>query len=337
MSLRSPRLRALVPLVLVAAGCQDYNFNPVGHCLIQPGTERVTLSNISTADVLFVVDDSGSMGGEQQKLAANFSAFINNLNATNVTRTTAGLAPIDFHVAVTTTSIFINNPTTAVCRSDCPGASQQVCCSMSGATPLSPLRTVKSCSADSECGGGGATCSSTCAGYAGEKVCCAAGVAPKTEAIACATQGADCGELQRHFRFDGTCTHGNATDGALYPHGDFVGYGSNPRVLHFDKQLYPAPVACPATACGASETCVGGFCRKSCGATTCPLGYTCSGTVCQPPVNRQGLTSQQLIDAFAVQSGGVWQGNVIVGTCGSGEEQGLQASRLAARMTRESG
>src|SRR5690242_2314642 len=99
---RPLRARALLPLTfLVAAACQDYNFNPVGHCMVQPGTERVTLSNLSTADVLFVVDDSGSMGAEQTKLAQNFSRFISNLDSTNTARVAKGLEPIDFHIAVT--------------------------------------------------------------------------------------------------------------------------------------------------------------------------------------------------------------------------------------------
>ena len=59
--------------------CQDYNFSPVKYAVIQPGTERVTLSEISTADILFVVDDSGSMGLKQQKLAASFDAFVASL------------------------------------------------------------------------------------------------------------------------------------------------------------------------------------------------------------------------------------------------------------------
>src|SRR5512145_2327692 len=102
---RAPALAALV-LLLGAAGCQDYNFNPVGHCLIQPGTERFTLSNLSTADVLFVVDESGSMLGEQGALATTFDAFIATLGSTTVARASAGLQPIDFHIAVPTSSVF---------------------------------------------------------------------------------------------------------------------------------------------------------------------------------------------------------------------------------------
>jgi hypothetical protein len=286
-----PWTRTLIPLsLLVAVGCQDYNFNPVGHCLIQPGSERVTLSNISTADVLFVVDDSGSMAGEQGRLAAGFDAFITNLDGTNVTRRANGLDPIDFHLAVTTTSVFFNGSTTAFCRSDCPQASgQQVCCSTSGSTPVAPLRVPKRCDSDAACGGG-TTCQTDCVGFLGEKVCCdAANAAPATETVACATEGAACGSLQTHYRFDSSCAPGVGTNGALYPQGAFVnatvGGIPNPRVLHFDKELYPVPG---------------------------------SGAAAK---NLQGFTSTELITFF--------KQNVLAGTCGSGQEQGLQAGRLA--------
>ncbi|WP_242392859.1 hypothetical protein [Anaeromyxobacter oryzisoli] len=291
----------LLTLGALVAGCQDYNFNPVGHCLIQPGQERVTLSNISTADVLFVVDDSGSMAGEQQKLADNFAAFISNLDATNQARRNNGLEPIDFHIAVTTTSIFINNPTTAVCRSDCPGAgAADVCCSMSGSTPVAPMKTAKSCAADSDCGGAAGSCTDQCAGYLGEKICCDPSTKTLTAAYqtnqTCSAVGAACGKLSKHYYVptDGTCTGGLASNGQLYPHGAFVGFGNNPRVIHFDKELYPAPTDPQNPACAA-------------------------GTVC----NKQGYTSAQL-QAFFKQ-------NVLAGTCGSGEEQGLQAGRLAVQ------
>src|SRR5512147_826331 len=120
--MRRPALRVSLALLLVVggAGCQDYNFNPVGKCLIQPATERVTLSDVSSADVLFVVDESGSMEGEQAALATAFAAFIANLNQYNGDRVLAGLQPFDFHIAVTTTSMKYNpeDPfgTTPTCR-----------------------------------------------------------------------------------------------------------------------------------------------------------------------------------------------------------------------------
>src|SRR6266511_3573232 len=133
------RARALVAVVgLVAAGCQDYNFNPVGHCVIQPGGQQFTLSSVSTADVLFVVDDSGSMAGEQQRLADAFGDFVENLTSTNVGRNAAGLVPIDFHVAVTTTSIYWSSQTTQTCSYSCvPGT--LACCN--GTTPVKRPRS----------------------------------------------------------------------------------------------------------------------------------------------------------------------------------------------------
>ena len=314
---RSLPLRALLPLAIVAvAGCQDYNFNPVGHCLIQPGPERVQLSNLSTADVLFVVDDSGSMGGEQEKLAQNFAAFIANLDQTNLTRRTAGLEPIDFHVAVTTTSVFHNGATAATtCRSDCPGAAGSLVCCETTSTGDAPVKVAKRCAASSECGG--LECRTDCAGLLGESVCCDATtkVAPTSEALACATANAPCGALDTHFRFDGLCAPGNATADAYYPHGSFVGLGDNPRVLHFDKELYPATDAAgQPIRDGALPACSDG--SKIC--------------------NRQGYTAAQLKNWFSSPTtGGGWSGNVIAGTCGSGQEQGLQAAKLAVQKAVE--
>jgi hypothetical protein len=288
---RPSRVRALLTLGLfAAAGCQDYNFNPVGHCLIQPGTKRVSLSTVSTADVLFVVDESGSMSGEQEKLATNLSSFIENLNQYNQSRVAPGpgvdpLEPIDFHVAVTTTSVFLSNPTSAECRSDCPTAGgSQVCCSMASGAATTPFRVVKKCSTTSECGGSN-QCLDTCTGYLGEKVCCAgpATVPPKTELLSCAAAGAKCGDIRTHYAFAGTCQGGNAVDGTLFPRGDFVGARgatANPTVLHFDKELY--------------------------------------GTTAK---NKQGFTAAELIGWF--------EQNVRVGTCGSGQEQALEAARMA--------
>ncbi len=94
--------------VAVVVGCQDYNLSPVGACLIQPGSRRVKLSDVATADILFVVDDSGSMAGEQTNLAQNFGAFILALAKTNQQRVARGLDALEFHIAVTTSSIFRN-------------------------------------------------------------------------------------------------------------------------------------------------------------------------------------------------------------------------------------
>jgi hypothetical protein len=303
--LRSFRVRALALAALAAAGCQDYSFNPVGKCMLQPGTKRVPLSDVSTADILFVVDDSGSMAGEQTKLAENFEIFIQNLDSYNAQRTDRGLEPIDFHVAVTSTSIFFNESSDPWrCSASCPGAvGQNVCCS--GGTSPAPIRQAKSCAGDASVCSGGTTCQTTCRvvesvgppevshGLFGEPYCCDAnGVAPETEPIGCDTLGARCGTLQQHYDF-ASCNPGLAVDGWKYPQGDFVSWtnaaSANPRVLHFDKELY------------------------------------------RNGANRQGFTSEDLKAFFVggTAGGAAVQGNVIVGTCGSGEEQALQAARRA--------
>lgn len=286
------RARVLVAvLTLVTAGCQDYNFNPVGHCLIQPGTESFTLSDLSTADVLFVVDDSGSMGGEQARLASAFSSFVQNLSTTNVARTQAGLLPLDFHIAITTTSVFWNFVTSQTCESSCPGAGGQLVCCAGTAPAKQPRR----CTDSSQCAGvAGGTCSTQCTGLKGEGFCCSGPntAAPLVDVIPCSRAGVPCGKLETHYNYAGSCATGSglgiapAENGWPYPDGDFVGStlnGANPRVLHFDKRLYLAADG----------------------------------------KNAQGFTRSQLERFF--------RGNVQVGTCGSGEEQGLQGGRLAVQ------
>ena len=107
------RVVALLAIVVaattvVSGGCQSYSYSPVGVCVIQPGAKQVRLGDVSTADILFVVDDSGSMDPKQQALANNFSAFIARLTAYNVARVQRNLAAFDFHIAVTTSSVFRN-------------------------------------------------------------------------------------------------------------------------------------------------------------------------------------------------------------------------------------
>jgi hypothetical protein len=284
---------ALALLGVLAAGCQDYNFNPVGHCLIQPGSERVTLSSVSTADVLFVVDDSGSMGAEQQALATNFTAFISSLDDANATRVASGLEPFDFHIAVTSTSVFWNFQTSATCRSDCPDApGTAVCCNGSLAA-----RQPKACTPGVTACPGTTTCSNKCAQLKGDFYCCdATGAFPPgslTDVIPCSNVGAQCGTFETHYNFPGGCAQGVAADQWRYPQGDFVSWASgtaaNPRILHFDKELY-------------------------------------TGTK-----NRQGFTRSDLVSFFTggTALGQPVQGNVITGTCGSGEEQAFNAARLA--------
>lgn len=350
------RSRRLAPLALAAlsvlAGCQDYNFSPVNQCLIQPGTERVTLSDISTADILFVVDDSGSMGGKQRSLAGSFKAFVDNLTNTNQVRVLNGLEPIDFHIAVTTTSVFTNNPPQggATCQTGCAGAPGQVCCNSINRQPLTRPRT---CKVDADCtaAGGPWTCKTTNTGLSGELTCGNAAGSPLKDPVTCPKLGQACGEIEDRYRYthgprscvdtsecrapydvacrsgctgapatgtyccDATtadplqCNPGVSTgEYTLYPRGDFVKAldatlpaGPKPRVIHFTKDLF-----CTRTGDGKACACLGAGAPASCA---------------PPVVNAAEIT--RLSDWF--------KANVAVGTCGSGQEQGLEAGRRALK------
>ena len=104
------RRAALLVCAATLAGCQSYNFNPVGKCIIQPGNTRLTLNAVTTADILFVIDDSGSMRTQQESLARNFGAFIDALAQEQKGRADRGLEALDFHIAITTSSVFENQP-----------------------------------------------------------------------------------------------------------------------------------------------------------------------------------------------------------------------------------
>jgi len=287
-------LAASLALLFAAGGCQDYNFNPVGHCLIQPGTKRVTLSDVSTADVLFVVDDSGSMASEQASLGANFSQFLDVLVTANQQRASQipPLEAIDFHIAVTSTSNFYN-PTTlhgSICSTSCPGASgSKVCCLQGTASPpadpplVSPQPPL--CGDDSECAAG-YSCRSDCQGSlsVGGNACCLDAAPHAAQRIACATVGEPCGDLDQHYYYDGVCDPsyiGPANQGLRaihYPQGDFMAAPGNDKVIHFTKGL----------------------------------GWA-------------GGTSDPTITPLSAD----FSQNVDVGTCGSPQEQGLEAARLA--------
>ncbi len=385
---RSPAF-ALALLAAAAAGCADYQFNEVNRCLIQPGSKEVALPNIHSADVLFVVDDSGSMAGKQAKLAAAFDTFVGSLNDYDDVRAAANLEPFDFHIAITTSSVFYNQPTSATCKATC-GSSTDVCGTVNGGI-CSPMRIPKACPSGTGCGSG-FSCKSTCAGYAGQAICCdGSGANVETTTVACTDAESAtttvCGKIQERYAFNRTpkpcatkadcttspytvCTDAGATkacgsypgslccspnsclhstdcatgfscgsytfdattvtsvcvatsggypdgtpqlnvacvpgvgeDGALYPQGDFVGavtttgrvqaQGPNPRVLHFDKSLYATD------ANGVWD----------------PVANKTTAT------NRQGFTRAELK--------GFFESSVHVGTCGSGQEQVLQAARLA--------
>lgn len=94
-------MRAFLGLVTILAACgptptrkdTDVDAQPTPDSQVQPPGDTNSGLGCQAIDVLFVIDNSGSMGQEQTNLIANFPGFISVLE-------TSGL---DYRVAVTTT------------------------------------------------------------------------------------------------------------------------------------------------------------------------------------------------------------------------------------------
>jgi hypothetical protein len=194
--------RATFAVVLCTlAGCQDYNFNPVGKCIIQPGSARIELANAATADILFVVDDSGSMTAEQASLARNFGAFIDGVAQLQAARAQTGVEPFEFHIAVTTSSVFEAwQPTNPPVCSNAP-----LTCDVQQTHYNTPHQAVA-------CSTQGAACDELIQNYWFQSTTPGQSFCPSASA-------------------------GVGVPGAPYPAGDFVAASGNPRVLHFTKTL----------------------------------------------------------------------------------------------------
>jgi hypothetical protein len=78
-----------------ATGCGAFDSVPSG-AVTQCETDAIVPGAVQT-DILFVVDDSGSMQVEQDNLAANFQSFIDDLSSS--------AAKNDFQIGITTTSV----------------------------------------------------------------------------------------------------------------------------------------------------------------------------------------------------------------------------------------
>jgi hypothetical protein len=60
---------------MLVLGCQDYGFEELPSSVIKEKRWTQTISISSMADILFIIDNSGSMVGEQAQLGASFNAF----------------------------------------------------------------------------------------------------------------------------------------------------------------------------------------------------------------------------------------------------------------------
>jgi hypothetical protein len=101
-------LSGLIALsAVVTSGCLERELKPLNPCLVSGVTARVDVNNIDKIDLLFIVDDSGSMREEQSALQAQFPKLITTL-ATGM-RTPNDPMPFppaeDVHLAVVSTDM----------------------------------------------------------------------------------------------------------------------------------------------------------------------------------------------------------------------------------------
>ena len=63
-------------LIVVSSGCGDRTLRPLTPCTVSGITETVSVDAVDSVDLLFVIDDSGSMGEEQGKLKAEIPELV---------------------------------------------------------------------------------------------------------------------------------------------------------------------------------------------------------------------------------------------------------------------
>jgi hypothetical protein len=93
-SSRRPLVASALVLAFAAPGCNSYLFEQKCPEQIKESQIVVPAAKPTPADILFVVDNSGSMADEQENLAANFEAFITQI---------AGAG--DYQIMVVTTDV----------------------------------------------------------------------------------------------------------------------------------------------------------------------------------------------------------------------------------------
>jgi hypothetical protein len=67
---------SLLACVGLLSGCLDRELKPLNPCLVSSVSRKVEVSNIDKVDLLFMVDNSGSMAEEQNSLKQQFPKMI---------------------------------------------------------------------------------------------------------------------------------------------------------------------------------------------------------------------------------------------------------------------
>ncbi len=82
--------------MLGTVGCQNYGFEELPTSVIREKRHNIVVPVSQNVDILFVIDNSGSMAGEQAAIARSFSSFTDELD-----ENFGG----DYHIAVVTTGM----------------------------------------------------------------------------------------------------------------------------------------------------------------------------------------------------------------------------------------
>src|ERR1700709_266059 len=69
----------LILALALSSACLDRQLTPLNPCLVSSVSRAVPVNNIDKVDLLFMVDNSGSMAEEQNSLRQQFPKLINVL------------------------------------------------------------------------------------------------------------------------------------------------------------------------------------------------------------------------------------------------------------------
>ena len=123
--------------------------------------------------------------------------------ATTTSGPTNRLEPFDFHLAMTTTSVFYEPADLRDVPDDLRDVEQRLRRRRPAAAPARRCASRRPAPTGGAAAERGFSCKATCAGHAGEAVCCdAAGTTLETTNVACTTPGATCGEIQNRYAFN---------------------------------------------------------------------------------------------------------------------------------------
>jgi hypothetical protein len=103
--MRSATTLLAIGVVVFASGCLDRELKPLNPCLVSGVTRKVAVTNVDFVDLLFVVDNSGSMRQEQGSLREQFPRLITTLTTGKKSNGDTFPPVKDLHLGVVSTDM----------------------------------------------------------------------------------------------------------------------------------------------------------------------------------------------------------------------------------------